>query len=105
MSDIIQIAKDRRVRLTAEIGKLEEFIGMAEALLMSHAKESDDAPKSEAADAERADATDEDQPAAEPKADDKKAAATKVDDEVLNLLSKDSTQAPKRQGLFRQAMA
>ena len=33
MTAVVEIAKDRRVRLAAEIGKLDDFIRMAEALL------------------------------------------------------------------------
>ncbi len=33
MTDVVEIAKERRVRLAAEIGKLDDFIRMAEALM------------------------------------------------------------------------
>ena len=33
MTDVVEIAKERRVRLAAEIGKLDDFIRMAEALV------------------------------------------------------------------------
>ena len=33
MTDVVEIAKERRVRLAAEIGKLDDFVRMAEALL------------------------------------------------------------------------
>lgn len=33
MTDVIKIAKERRVRLAAELGKLDDFIRMAEALV------------------------------------------------------------------------
>ena len=36
MPDVVEIAKERRVRLAAEIGKLEDFIRMAEALMKHH---------------------------------------------------------------------
>jgi hypothetical protein len=32
MTDVVEIAKERRTRLEAEIGKLDDFIRMAEAL-------------------------------------------------------------------------
>ena len=33
MTDVVEIARERRVRLAAEIGKLDDFIRMAEALV------------------------------------------------------------------------
>ncbi len=33
MTDVVEIAKERRVRLAAEIGKLDDFIRMAQALM------------------------------------------------------------------------
>ena len=33
MTDVIKIAKERRVKLAAELGKLDDFIRMAEALV------------------------------------------------------------------------
>ncbi len=33
MTDVVEIAKERRVRLAAEIGKLDDFIRVAEALI------------------------------------------------------------------------
>ena len=36
MTDVVEIAKERRVRLAVEIGKLEDFIHMAEALMKHH---------------------------------------------------------------------
>ncbi len=33
MTDVVEIARERRVRLATEIGKLDDFIRMAEALL------------------------------------------------------------------------
>ena len=33
MTDVVEIAKERQARLTAEIGRLDSFIRMAEALL------------------------------------------------------------------------
>ena len=33
MADVVKIAKERRVRLAAEIGKLDDFIRMAQALM------------------------------------------------------------------------
>ena len=34
MTDVVEIAKERQARLAAEIGKLDTFIRMAEALLI-----------------------------------------------------------------------
>ncbi len=33
MTDVVEIARERQARLAAEIGKLDDFIRMAEALL------------------------------------------------------------------------
>ena len=33
MTDVVEIARERQARLTAEIGRLDDFIRMAEALL------------------------------------------------------------------------
>ncbi len=33
MTDVVEIAKERRVRLAAEIGKLDDFIRIAQALI------------------------------------------------------------------------
>ncbi len=35
MTDVIEIAKKRRDALTAEIGKLDDFVGMAEKLVQN----------------------------------------------------------------------
>ena len=45
MTDIIEIAKKRRDALVSEIGKLDEFVGMAEMLVQnseSYAEDRDD---------------------------------------------------------------
>jgi hypothetical protein len=45
MTDIIEIAKKRRDALVSEIGKLDEFVGMAEMLVQnseSYAEDGDD---------------------------------------------------------------
>jgi hypothetical protein len=121
MSDVVQIAKDRRASLTAEIGKLDEFINMAEMLLANDPHGSDDVAKvkeealsepekRQAAQPNLADAVLEEMPgdalpAAGTNATDRKSAGQKPDEEVLNLRSKDSSEPSKRQGLFRQAIA
>jgi len=47
MTDVVEIAKERRVRLAAEIGKLDDFIRMAEALLKHSRLESNKASDTE----------------------------------------------------------
>ncbi len=47
MTDVIEVAKERRVRLAAEIGKLDDFIRMAEAL-MKYSRSLDRAPVKDA---------------------------------------------------------
>ena len=42
MTDIIEIAKKRRDALTSEIGKLDEFVGMAEMLLQNGDNDAED---------------------------------------------------------------
>jgi hypothetical protein len=40
MTDVVEIARERQARLTAEIGRLDDFIRMAEALLQHSRLES-----------------------------------------------------------------
>ncbi len=47
MTDVVEIAKERRVRLAAEIGKLDDFIRMADAL-MKYSRSLDRAPVKDA---------------------------------------------------------
>ncbi len=47
MTDVVEIAKERRVRLAAEIGKLDDFVRMAEALLKHSRLESSKASDTE----------------------------------------------------------
>ncbi len=47
MTDVVEIARERRVRLAAEIGKLDNFIRMAEALLNHSRLESNKASATE----------------------------------------------------------
>jgi hypothetical protein len=47
MADVVKIAKERRVRLAAEIGKLDEFIRMAENLVKDSQLESNRASATE----------------------------------------------------------
>ncbi len=47
MTDVVEIARERRVRLAAEIGKLDDFIRMAEALLNHSRLESNKAAATE----------------------------------------------------------
>jgi hypothetical protein len=46
MTDVIKIAKERRVVLAAELGKLDDFIRMAEALVEWSQSKADRAPDS-----------------------------------------------------------
>ena len=47
MTDVVEIARERRVRLAAEIGELDDFIRMAEALLKHSRLESNKASATE----------------------------------------------------------
>ncbi len=47
MTDVVEIARERRVRLATEIGKLDDFIRMAEALLNHSRLESNKASATE----------------------------------------------------------
>ena len=47
MTDVVEIAKERQARLAAEIGKLDDFIRMAEALLNHSRLESNKASATE----------------------------------------------------------
>ena len=42
MTGVIEIAKKRRDALTAEIGKLDDFVGMAEKLVQNAENEAED---------------------------------------------------------------
>jgi hypothetical protein len=47
MTDVVEIARERKVRLAAEIGKLDDFIRMAEALLKHDLSKSNKASNTE----------------------------------------------------------
>ena len=47
MTDVVEIAKERRARLVAEIAKLDDFVCMAEALLKHSRLESSKASATE----------------------------------------------------------
>jgi hypothetical protein len=47
MTDVVEMAKERQARLTAEIGRLDNFIRMAEALLKHSRLKSSKAPATE----------------------------------------------------------
>ncbi len=53
MTDVVEIAKERRVRLAKEIAKLDEFILMAERLVKYNPLKSNKAPDTEDARAAR----------------------------------------------------
>jgi hypothetical protein len=57
MTDVIKIAKERRVVLAAELGKLDDFIRMAEALVEWSQSKADRAPDSAAETADEGDET------------------------------------------------
>ena len=42
MTDIVEIAKKRRDALTVEIGKLDDFVGMAEKLVKNDGNDADE---------------------------------------------------------------
>jgi hypothetical protein len=48
MTDVVEIARERKVRLAAEIGKLDDFIRMAEALIKHSQSKSNKASNAEA---------------------------------------------------------
>ncbi len=71
MTDVVEIAKERQARLAAEIGKLDDFISMAEALLkhsQSKSSKVSDTEDEKAAGGEDAEAEREDLSARELKA-------------------------------------
>ena len=43
MTDVVEIAKERQARLAAEIGRLDDFIRMAEALVKYNLSKSNEA--------------------------------------------------------------
>ncbi len=47
MTDVVEIARERRVRLATEIGKLDDFIRMAEALVKQSLSKSSKASATE----------------------------------------------------------
>ncbi len=71
MTDVVEIARERQARLAAEIGKLDNFIRMAEALLnhsQSKSSKASDTEDEKAAGGEDAEAEREDLSARELKA-------------------------------------
>ncbi len=48
MTDVVEIAKKRREALAAEIGKLDDFVGMAEKLAENGGNEADEEQDSSA---------------------------------------------------------
>ncbi|MEE8439722.1 MAG: hypothetical protein V3S07_09040 [Micropepsaceae bacterium] len=72
MTDVVEIAKERQARLAAEIGKLDDFIRMAEALLkqsLSKSSKASDTEDEKAAGGNGAEAEREDLPVRELKAE------------------------------------
>ena len=47
MTDVVEMAKERQARLTAEVGKLDDFVRMAEALLKQSQSKSSKASDTE----------------------------------------------------------
>ncbi len=72
MTDVVEIAKERQARLAAEIGRLDEFVRMAEALVENSQSKSNKASDTEdemAAGGNGAEAEREDLPVRELKAE------------------------------------
>ncbi len=72
MTDVVEIAKERQARLAAEIGKLDDFIRMAEALVkqsLSKSNKASDTEDEKAAGGNGAEAEREDLPVREMKAE------------------------------------
>ena len=58
MTDVVEIAKERRARLAAEIAKLDDFVHMAEMLVkLSKASETEDEKAAESTNPEAAETT------------------------------------------------
>jgi len=116
MADVIEIAKERRAKLAAEVDRLDEFIQMAEQLVSSSEPESNEALETEnktvrTRDETTAEPVNEAPPwpvlgaADEDDFDDDKTPARelKADEQVLNLIAKEKAAAPERRGIFRRA--
>jgi len=94
MTDVVEIAKERQARLAAEIGKLDDFIRMAEALVkqsLSKSSKASDTEDEKAAGGNGAEAEREDLSVRELKAEElaRKSRATH------------NEPAPDRRGFFR----
>ncbi len=88
MTDVVEIARERQARLAAEIGKLDDFIRMAEALLKHSLSKSSKASDTKTAGAE---AEREDLPVRELKAEELVRKSRTIHNEP----------APDRRGFFR----
>ncbi len=94
MTDVVEIANERRGALTAEIGKLDDFIRMAEALVkhsLSKSSKASDTEDEKAAGGNGAEAEREDLSARELKAEELARKSRTIHNEP----------APDRRGFFR----
>ena len=94
MTDVVEIAKERQARLAAEIGRLDEFVRMAEALVENSQSKSNKASDTEdemAAGGNGAEAEREDLPVRE----------LKTEELVRKSRIIHNEPAPDRRGFFR----
>ncbi len=94
MTDVVEIAEERRARLAAEIAKLDDFIRMAEALVENSQSKSNKASDTEdemAAGGNGAEAEREDSSARE----------LKAEELVRKLSATHNEPAPEQRGFFR----
>ncbi|HUS53379.1 MAG TPA: hypothetical protein VMY41_05140 [Thermohalobaculum sp.] len=109
MTDVVEIANERRVRLAAEIGKLDDFLRMAESLMKDGVLET---PKTSNAENEKA--TKSNGPAktlsdsSNSKStgvdiDDYSVRELKTEDKLFGALTKNTEASAERQGIFRRA--
>ncbi len=94
MTDVVEMAKERQARLTTEIGRLDNFIRMAEALVknsQSKSSKASDTEDEKAAGGNGAEAEREDLSARELKAEERVRKSPTIHNEP----------APDRRGFFR----
>ena len=112
MSNIIEIAEERRAMLLDEIGQLDCFIEMAAQLMKSSQLEPDEVPETENETVEARDKEVNEEPEwpvlepADVESDfdeDLPTRELKVEEQVLNLLAKEKISSVERKGLFRRA--
>ena len=109
MTDVVEIANNRRIRLAAEIGKLDDFLRMAEALMKDVPLETAKAPEvnTEKAAKSNGSVTARTNSAVAEKSgvdvDDYAVRELKVEEKMFGSLTKHTEPGSDRQGLFRRA--